>query len=966
MIKKIIFFAFLMLGSITMVAQTTITGTVKDAKTGETLLGANIKISGKAVGTTTDFDGKFTLTVTDQPPFTIEVSMLGFQTAKVEITKNKQEVEVSLTENATALDEVVISASRTPERILESPVTVERLDARAIKNSTAPSFYDGLENLKGVDINTNSLTFKSVNTRGFATFANTRFMQLVDGMDNSSPALNFAIGNLLGISELDVATVEILPGASSALYGANAFNGIMFMTSRSPFEDQGISVSYKNGLTIQEAAGDNDFYEVNLRMAYVFSDKFAAKANLTVLEGTEWYATDYRNTANGVYTSGNRNTDINYDGLNTYGDEVSTNIKGVAEALIGLGILPSGADALVPSVNVSRTGYEERDLMTYNARSVKFASSLHYRPFGNDDLEVILNSKIGIGNTIYQGLNRYNINNFFLEQHKLEVRGKNFFVRGYVTSEDAGDSYDTRFAAININRRWKDDNTWFGEYVGAFVQGTLGGLLPAQAHVLARQTADTGRLIPGTGGFQEAFDAVTNDPNLTTGSKFQDQTKLYHADGNYNLRELIDWAEIQVGGSYRKYSLNSNGTIFTDYDGPINYSEYGVYTQLQKKFLEEERLKLTASIRYDGAQNFDGNYSPRISLAYAAGENKEHNFRGSFQTGFRYPTTQDQYIGLDAGRALLVGSAPDNLDRYLSSPIPVSGGGQIFTGGAASVQLSGRAAYDNSISLVSLTQFGAAVAQGVAGGLTSQQAAAANAGLLTAANPALVKPEKVTAFELGYRGVLDIEGSKVTVDLSGYYNSYKDFISTRTVIAPLYGNIQTYDPTNLTSPNTAAILTAVGSGDYKAFSAYTNSAADVNSYGAAIAVNTKIFDNFNLGFNYTYSKFDFDETSDPDFEPSFNTPEHKFKLQFGNPNVFKNFGFNVNLRWQDEYLWQSTFHDTVIDSRTVIDAQVNYSVPEWKSVFKVGGANLTGKEYFSAPGVGAIGSQVYVSWTINN
>ncbi|MFY0628910.1 MAG: TonB-dependent receptor [Flavobacteriaceae bacterium] len=932
MIKKIIFFAFVMLGSITMVAQTTITGTVKDAKTGETLLGANIKISGKAVGTTTDFDGKFTLTVADQPPFTIEVSMLGFQTSKVEITKNKQDVEVALKENATALDEVVISASRTPERILESPVTVERLDARAIKNSTAPSFYDGLENLKGVDINTNSLTFKSVNTRGFATFANTRFMQLVDGMDNSSPALNFAIGNLLGISELDVATVEILPGASSALYGANAFNGIMFMTSRNPFEDAGISVSYKNGLTIQDAAGDNDFYEFNVRMAYVFSEKFAAKANLTVLEGTEWHATDYRNTFNGAYAAGNRQTDLNYDGLNTYGDEVSTDIKGVAQALIGLGILPSGADALVPSVNVSRTGYEERDLMTYNARSVKFASSLHYRPYGDDRLELILNSKIGVGNTIYQGLNRYNINNFFLEQHKIEARGKNFFVRGYVTSEDAGDSYDTRFAAININRRWKDDNTWFGEYVGAFVQGTLGGLLPAQAHVLARQTADTGRLIPGTAGFQAAFDDVTTDPNLTTGSKFQDQTKLYHADGNYNLRDLIDWAEIQVGGSYRTYSLNSNGTIFTDYDGPINYSEYGVYTQLQKQFLEEDRLKLTASIRYDGAQNFDGNYSPRVSLAYAAGENKEHNFRGSFQTGFRYPTTQDQYIGLDAGRALLVGSAPDNLDRFLSTPLSVSGGGQAFTG-SATVQLSGRSAYENAFSFASVT-----------------------AGAPTAANASLVAPEKVTAIEVGYRGILDVAESKVTVDLSAYHNTYQDFISTQTVIVPYYGQV---------GDNSLSLL-ALQNGDFKPFSAYTNSAADVTSYGAAIAVNTKIFENFNLGFNYTYSKFDFDQASDPDFEPSFNTPEHKFKLQFGNPNLFKNFGFNVNVRWQDEYLWQSTFHDTVIDSRTVLDAQVNYSVPQWKSVFKLGGANLTGQEYFSAPGVGAIGTQVYVSWTINN
>tara|TARA_R110002073_G_scaffold123234_1_gene266728 strand:- start:23788 stop:26586 length:2799 start_codon:yes stop_codon:yes gene_type:complete len=932
MIKKMIFFAFVMFCTTAMVAQTSITGTVKDAKTGETLLGANIKISRKAVGTTTDFDGNFTLKVADVPPFTIEVSMLGFKTEKVEITKNNQVVNVSLTENATSLDEVVISASRTPERILESPVTVERLDARAIKNTSSPSFYDGLENLKGVDINTNSLTFKSVNTRGFATFANTRFMQLVDGMDNSSPALNFAIGNLLGMSELDIATVEILPGASSALYGANAFNGIMFMRSRSPFEDQGISFSHKRGLTSQQAAGDNEFTEYNLRMAHVFSDKFAVKATLSVLDGTEWFATDDRNTLDGAFAPGTRASDINYDGLNVYGDEVSTNIKGVAEALVALNLFPSTDVSLVPSVNVSRTGYDERDLMTYNARSVKFAAALHYRPYGDDRLEVIWNSKVGRGNTIYQGLNRYNIQDFLLDQHRLEVRGKNFFVRGYMTSEDAGNSYDTRFAAININRGWKGDEQWFGEYVAGYVGATLGGALPAQAHAVARNTADTGRALPGTPEFQTLFNTVKNDPSLLTGAKFKDNTKLYHADGNYNFRDLVEWAEIQVGGSYRKYSLNSSGTIFTDFDGAIDYSEYGVYTQMQKGFMEEDRLKLTASIRYDGAQNFDGNYSPRLSLAYAAGENKEHNFRGSFQTGFRYPTTQDQYIGLDAGRALLVGSAPDNLDRYLSSPLSVSGGGQVFTG-SATVQLSGRSAYENAFSFASI-----------------------EAGAPTAVNSALVAPEKVTAFEIGYRGIIDVEDTKVSIDLSGYYNSYDDFIATKTVVVPFYGQ----------AGDNGLSLLALQNGDFKPFSAYTNSTADVTSYGAAIAINTKIFENFNLGVNYTYSKFDFDQASDPDFEASFNTPEHKVKVQFGNPNVFENFGFNINLRWQDEYLWESTFHDAIVDSRTVIDAQINYSVPEWKSVFKLGGANLTGQEYFSAPGVGAVGSQFYLSWTINN
>ena len=463
-------------------------------------------------------------------------------------------------------------------------------------------------------------------------------MQLVDGMDNSSPALNFALGNLLGMSELDVNTVELLPGASSALYGANAFNGIMFMTSKSPFDSQGISYVLKSGMTSQDAAGTNEYVDTSIRMAYAFSDYFAAKATLSYLKGTEWYATDYRDEVNPASTSHAGNPA--YNGLNVYGDEVGTTLNWDELASVPAGTLGSS--------RVTRTGYTDNDLMDNSAKSVKLGISLNYRPLGNDRVEVIWNSKYGTGNTIYQGQNRYNIKNFYMSQHKLEVKGKNFFVRGYVTQEDAGDSYDTRFAAININRQWKGDTQWFQEYAGAYLGAFAGLGVPGMNHDAARAFADRNRLIPGTPGYEAAKAKVTADPDLTTGSKFQDNTKLYHADANVNLRDYIDFAEVQVGGSFRKYSLNSHGTIFTDYDGPINYNEYGAYVQIQDKFMDD-RLKVTASGRYDKAQNFKGNVSPRLSLAYAAGEDKYHNFRASVQTGFRNPTTQDQYIGLDAG-----------------------------------------------------------------------------------------------------------------------------------------------------------------------------------------------------------------------------------------------------------------------------------------------------------------------------
>ncbi|MGB5362902.1 MAG: TonB-dependent receptor, partial [Aureibaculum sp.] len=778
--NKIFTIVFTLLLSTGIWAQTVITGTVTDSKTGEPIPGVNIKVEGKSLGTNTDFDGNYNLEVSEEPPFNIEVSILGYIAQKFEVTQKEQKIDVVLAEAETTLNEVVVSASRTPERILESPVTVERMDVRAVKNTSSATFYEGLENLKGVDVNTSSLTFKSVNTRGFATFANTRFMQLVDGMDNSSPALNFALGNLLGMSELDVNSVELLPGASSALYGANAFNGILFMTSKSPFEHQGVSTTFKTGLTMQDAAGDNEYYDVGIRAAHAFSEKFAAKASFAYLKGTEWYATDYNQyidrgagNADEIIPSTAGQTAFNQ--ANVYGDEVQLSETPFGDLQGVAGFLASTTNPelaplvpFIPKDNVGRTGYKESDLTDYNAESAKVDVAFHYKPLAND-LELIWNSKFGLGNTIYQGANRYSINDFFMQQHKFEVRNRNFFLRGYLTSEKAGESYDMLFTGVNMNK--ETASQWFGTYAGAYAQGVgqifAGGGSPAdvaaaspQLHAASRQAADgLVTLQPGTAAFKEAFNRITSDPDVLTGSKFQDNTKLYHVDGNYNFAEVIDFAEIQLGGSYRLYSLNSFGTIFTDYDGAIDYDEYGAYMQLQKKFVDD-RLKFTGSIRYDKAQNFDGNYSPRVSVSYSLGEGKTRNLRASFQTGFRNPTTQDQYIGLDAGPAILVGSAPDNLDRYISSPLPNSGTAQLL-GFPSTVELSGRAAYENSFTLASLYAFGASAAQG-----------SPNPALLEIANFEYVKPERVTAYEVGYRAGF----GKLALDMSAYYYKYEDVI----------------------------------------------------------------------------------------------------------------------------------------------------------------------------------------------
>ena len=918
-------------------AQTSISGSVKDSKN-QPVAGANVKVAGESAGTITDSDGNFNLTTAKKPPFNIEISSVGFGSKKISVTSNNQKFNVALNDEENKLDEIVISASRTPEKVLQSPVTIERMSLKDIKSTTAATYYDGLENLKEVHFNTSSLSFKSINTRGFATVANTRFLQLVDGMDNSSPALNFVLGNLIGVSELDVANVELLPGASSALYGANAFNGILFMNSKSPFTNQGLSFYFKYGQTTQQVAGTNDYWDFGIRAAHAFDPHFAAKANFTFMKGTEWIAADKTDQATNFTGSA---VNPNYDGLNVYGDEVSTNIKGVGRSLANLGLIPQSAVNLLPNYNVARTGYDEKDLNDNLVKSVKADVSLHFRPWA-DDNEIIFQHKVGLGNTIYQGANRYSLKNFFMNQTKIEFKGKNYFLRAYMTNENAGDSYDMRFAAWNVNRAWKDDKTWFGQYAGAFIQSTLGGATPEQAHAIARATADTGRFLPGSPEYKSALATVTADPDLVTGSKFKDKSKLYHADANYNFKDIINEKilELQLGGSLREYVMNSGGTIFTDYNGPIKYDEYGLYAQVQKK-LAQDRLKVTISGRYDKSQNFDGFVSPRLSLVYSAGANKQHNFRASYQTGFRNPTTQDQYIGLNLGPFALIGSAPDNLTRYVET-FPVSAPGQALNGGNATATLSGVDAYTNSYTVTSVQTF----------------AQTLNPADLQVAKINLVKPERVQAFDVGYRSVIN---NNLTVDISGYYNIYNDFLNQSRVIAPYYGTVGS----DFTNAETVKTIQAIQNGDTRVYQVYDNSKTQVTSLGFGIGLSKKIYKDFELSANYNYAQYTFDQAKDPSFIPSFNTPKHRVKASLGNQKLFKNFGFNTNVRWNTEYLWQSSFADGTVPENVVFDAQINYAIPAVKSVFKIGANNLFGKDYIQVIGAGAIGQQWFASITIN-
>ena len=891
---KICAFLLIVFSTAKVFAQTTISGTVTDKNSHEKLIGVSVSLRG-GTGTSTDAAGHFSFKTTRPKPFMLIISYIGYQTLEQQISGSSANLNFELQQQGILGQEVVVAASRTPERILESPVSIERMGTTAIRQSAAPSFYDALANLKGVELSAQSLTFKSVNTRGFNTNGNERFNQFVDGMDNQAPGLNFSIGNIVGLSELDVDNAELLPGASSALYGAGGINGTLLLTSKSPFTYQGLSVLLKTGVNHvnddqQKAAVYNDY---SLRYAKAFNNRFAFKVDFSYLKANDWQARNYTdyNRLNSVTKTGTRTTDPNYDGVNVYGDEINTIFGATAGLLNGQ--------------TVSRTGYNENTLVDYGTKSIKTLAALHYK--FNDNLELIAQGNYGIGTSVYTGSDRYSLKNFTLGQYKLELKGADFFLRGYTTQERSGDAYNATALGTLINEYWKPSTTWFTQFAQAYNGARLGSpavLMPAGltgpqsdavAQQIARSIADNGRPQPGSSAFEALKDQVTGKTiGPGGGAKFNDKSNLYNAEGMYNFSKLLNnVVDVLVGANYRVYKLHSDGTLFDDLSRSININEVGAYTQVVKK-LFDDKLKLTGSVRYDKNQNFEGRFTPRISGVYTFLPN--NNIRLSYQTGYRNPTTQNQYIDLLVRpNTRIIGGLPEILDKY---------------------NLNTNKAY----TLESFRQF----------------SATGNPAVLQQYTFSKFKPESVQAYEIGYKGLVT---DKLLLDAYYYFNQYKNFISNQILIQ------------NPTPGNPAGLA------NYQAYTTYVNNPATVKTNGFALGADYRLY-KFNLTGNVSYNQLN---SSSNGLINQYNTPKYRYNLGVNSSNIYKNIGFNAQYRWQDQFLWESPFATGVVAAFGTVDAQVSYKITAAKCTLKVGGSNVLNKYYVTSYGNPQIGAVYYVS-----
>jgi len=925
--------------SLTTFAQEVVKGQVIDGETGGPVFAAGVVVQGTSTGTSTDFDGRFRLEV-DALPVRLNISFIGYAMLTVDVKTTENDVRVSLQPDAVLMEEAEVVGSRIDERQKQGPLTVESMDVLAIREAPSGNFYEGLGNLKGVDMTSASLGFKIINTRGFNSTSPVRSLQLIDGVDNQSPGLNFSLGNFLGAPELDVMKVDIVAGASSAFYGPGAFNGVISMETKSPFRFPGVAVSAK--------LGERNLTESGFRYAdYIENAEgnpvLGFKINAFRFSADDWVADNYNPVDGSNVDATNPGR---FDAVNIYGDEYktvfdysgdnSTNARGLG--------------------SFYRTGYKEGELVDYGTKNLKVSTALHVRLQPEktyESAELVYGFNSGFGTTVYQGDNRFSLRDIEFYQHKIQLSkpGKWFF-RAYRTSEDAGNSYDPYATALRLQEETRSDYSYSKVYYRYWVDSIsplIGGTWPegildtsgsfptftippdsisawfannqtnlTDWHNLVQDWTNNGyaglsdvsleplgHLEPGSPEFQEAFDRITALKNNEGegGTRFYDRSSLIHMHGERTFKPT-GFEEIRVGGNFRRYTPNSDGTIFSDTAGVvITNQEYGLYAGARKRFAEDKVIT-TATIRADKNQNFDWVFSPAASLVWQPRE--QDYFRLSFSSALRNPTLADQYLYLDVGPATLVGN---------------------LNGRDSLVTIDSFVDYRNSVSSAAGLPFG-------------------NLDTMQFFNIAPLQPEQVKSVEVGYRTTL---WDKLYLDGSWYYSQYTNFIGYNIGLDVLFQN-----------PSFPEAVTGIDVYRYAA-----NSINDVRTTGASLGANWYVGDNWMISGNYSWNRLVKTDENDP-IIPAFNTPEHKYNFGVSTRDLrlreASTWGFGVNYKWVQGFVFEGSPQFTgYVPTFDLLDIQANAHIDQLNMTVKAGASNVLKNWHIEAYGGPSVGRLAYIS-----
>lgn len=629
-----------------------ISGYISDLDSNEPLAMANIKVKGTSLGTTSDANGFFSIGLSHAEKVTLEVSYIGYKTVVIDALPGTT-IRIKLEPDVIMGSEVVISASRVDEKLMEAPLTIQKVNVRQIQNAPSGDYFGDLSNMRDVEVINNSIGFKVFNARGFNTTAQLRVVQFIDGVDNQLPTINIVPGNMFGVNDLDIESVEVISGPASALYGPNAMQGVLSVHTKSPFKFRGVSLKLKGGT--------REYGQLQFRYGDVFAKgKLGFKLTGSYMTAKDWIADDPK-----ANRYGNQ-----YTPPQNFNEMINT------QAEAGIPLFQQFRDyaALYPDANPGMIqflmpGYMESQLYDGKTENYKIGGGLYYKL--NPDMTVRYEGRYSTGTSIFMGNNRAPLEGFYQMHHLLGFDYKGFNFKAYMNSDDTRNTYSMPATGVNMGFQSLKyvDPAYLGTYVNAISalsNGFADPFDPAWSETAAGQAmmaANGEWLEPGTPEWDAAFDKVTSNPP-PSGANFQSKTKLYHVEGLYN--HSFEKVDLNVGASFRNTNPVSNGTVFSDTTGKINVVEYGGFAQAIWDAVEN-RLKVYGSVRLDKSTNYDLQFSPRLALVYNL--NEYHVLRLTGQSAFRSPAVTDQYQYLNKGYGFTVGNISGFGNAYTFSSV---------------------------------------------------------------------------------------------------------------------------------------------------------------------------------------------------------------------------------------------------------------------------------------------------------
>lgn len=233
-------------------AQRIISGTVLD-ENGEPLMGATVSVKEKkTIGTTTDMQGKYALTLPDNKEYTLQVSYIGYLSLHRKLSAGKAgKVNFTLKEDAVNMEMVVVTGTRTPKLLKDVPIVTRVITSDEIKRVDATHIGDLLQSeLPGIEFSYSMNQQVSLNMQGFGGNA---VLFLVDGERLAGETLDNIDYNRLNMDNVE--RIEIVKGAASSLYGSNAVGGVVNIISKNSTEPWLANVNARYGAYDEQRYG---------------------------------------------------------------------------------------------------------------------------------------------------------------------------------------------------------------------------------------------------------------------------------------------------------------------------------------------------------------------------------------------------------------------------------------------------------------------------------------------------------------------------------------------------------------------------------------------------------------------------------------------------------------------------------------------------------------------------------------